>query len=131
MIHLELSKPKRQFESLEDARIKESLWRDHKDGKYPCIVCRGKGAVIVPGEQCDPCEGYKFAKHIKCSACKGTGTCTKKKFKEWYRKEHLKPYEESIQKYKRDKETLDRLKIRLAREEFEVLRKAFLNIYYI
>lgn len=128
-LKLKLKQPKKYYLNMEEARERKSLYRDPRDKKYPCVKCDGKGKIIAPGEECDPCDGYKFAYRINCPKCGGKGIWTKKKFLKWYQTEVAYPYLLEVAAYKKKKILLNDLKKKLTQEELEILFEVFKDFY--
>ena len=66
---------------------KDSVY--HKN-EWACDHCHGSGRVVADYEQPDPVEGQRNADRVNCPDCKGTGTSTEKKWREYYNAEREK-----------------------------------------
>ena len=89
---------------------------------YPCLACRGQGAVYDPEDPPCPVEGNKYRRTIRCTACGGSGKGTREACRQACRK--------TVEAYRQEKAEYDRLVClrhealqRLTKDEIAALRE--------
>ncbi len=116
-----ITKPKRPWKNLEQARLEVGTWRPSKTTDFPCLTCSGRGGYRDVKDLC-PIEGYKMAPFYKCRACDGSCVGSKAAFVEYYRKK-IAEYVGELAIYRQKLSRFQELKKQLSKEDLEILQE--------
>lgn len=116
-----LTKPKKPWKNLEQARKEVSIWRPATKKDFPCLACGGRGSYRDIKDLC-PIEGYKLAPSYRCRLCDGSCIGFKAAFVEYYKKK-INDYKWELTIYQHKIGRFQELKKQLSKADMDILKE--------